>query len=202
MSSAPAAKIAHVNLMTDTIVANLSPDALRTVLRSMLAADDDHRHLTTTFQDHVQKYLQNDLKRATVPHLFSFSAGSTSPTPTPELTKLRKQILSLTGSGLAFESLRLLEEVVRQSHCLPFVDDDLLDILAGIDGELVQALTAAQKIISIKGGTQRISLDEGAVLHGVERRLHSYWESCNSQGVEFPFERGLIMLTGIRTLWK
>jgi len=198
------AKVAHVNLMTDTTIANLSPDALRTVLRSMLAADQDG-NLTSTLQYHVQKYLLTDLRRASVPILFS-NTSSASPTPTPELANLRKRILSVLGSGLAFESIALLAEVVRQSRNLSLNEssaegEELADALAAVDGDLVQALTAVKKVVTNNGERKRMPAAQKQVLLELQRDLEDCQRMSQARGAEFMFERGATMLAGVLSTW-
>ncbi|PGH33698.1 hypothetical protein GX50_03525 [[Emmonsia] crescens] len=215
-----AARVSHVNLMTDTVIANLSPDALRVILRSMLAADENGQ-FTHKLQHHVRKYLRHDLQRTSIPALFSVTDKSTSttssssssssssslpppsPTPTPELAKLRSRICSLLGSGLAFESLQLLAEVVRQSRGLEPNDktqegERLAQALAAVDGDLVQALTAVQKIAMINNwGKGDMPTAQRQVLLSVRADLVNCKERSEGMGAEFGFERGSMMLESI-----
>ncbi|KKZ62247.1 hypothetical protein EMCG_00414 [[Emmonsia] crescens] len=213
-----AARVSHVNLMTDTVIANLSPDALRVILRSMLAADENGQ-FTHKLQHHVRKYLRHDLQRTSIPALFSVTDKSTStpssssssssssppptPTPTPELAKLRSRICSLLGSGLAFESLQLLAEVVRQSRGLEPNDktlegERLAQALAAVDGDLVQALTAVQKIAMVNNwGKGDMPTAQRQVLLSVRADLVNCKERSEGMGAEFGFERGSMMLESI-----
>ncbi|EGC46674.1 conserved hypothetical protein [Histoplasma capsulatum var. duboisii H88] len=208
-----AARVSHVNLMTDTLITNLSPDALRVILRSMLAADENGQ-LTHKLQHHVQKYLRRDLQRTqrtSTPALFSVvdKSSSSFSTPTPELAKLRNRICTLLGSGLPFESLQLLAEVVRQS-CGLELDDTVLEgeslvlALAAVDGNLVQALTAVQKLAILhdwaNGGMPTAQRQ-------VLLRLRTDLENCREQsegvGGEFGFGRGSVMLESILSqMWE
>ncbi|PGG98387.1 hypothetical protein AJ79_08895 [Helicocarpus griseus UAMH5409] len=203
-ANGPAAKVSHVNLMTDTMIANLSPDALRVVLRSMLAADENGQ-LTNKLQHHVQKYLQHDLQKTSIPALFSATenSSSASSTPTPELAKLRSLSSSLLGSGLPFESLQLLAAVVRQSQGLSPNEispggRQLVAVLAAVDGDLVQALTAVQKIATISsGGKGRMSTDERQVLLSLRADLEDCKRQSEGKDAEFMFERGSTMLDSV-----
>ncbi|KAG5289081.1 hypothetical protein I7I48_08315 [Histoplasma ohiense] len=69
-----AARVSHVNLMTDTLITNLSPDALRVILRS-------NGQLTHNLQR---------TQRTSTPALFSVvdKSSSSFSIPTPELAKL------------------------------------------------------------------------------------------------------------------
>ncbi|KLJ07018.1 hypothetical protein EMPG_17493 [Blastomyces silverae] len=216
--SASAARVAHVNLMTDTVIANLNPDALRVILRSMLAADENGQ-LTHQLQHHVQKYLRHDLQRTSVPALFSVTDKSTStasasssssaqptPVPTPELAKLRGRICSLLGSGLAFESLQLLAEVVRQSRTLELngrtpEGERLAEVLAAVDGDLVQALTAVQKVVTANNwGKGEIPAARLQVLLNLRADLEDCRERSEGLGVEFGLGRGSMMLENILSM--
>ncbi|OAX79413.1 hypothetical protein ACJ72_06268 [Emergomyces africanus] len=227
------ARVSHVNLMTDTVIANLSPDALRVILRSMLAADENGQ-VTQKLQHHVQKYLRHDLQRTSIPALFTVvekststppssssssisSSSSSSPPPpsspssspppiqipTPELAKSRSRICSLLGSGLAFESMELLAEVVRQSP--GFKPDDgtlegeqLAQALAAVDGDIVQALTAVQKMAIVNNWRKENPLtNQRQVLLVFRSALEYCRRQSDGMGLEFPFERGSMMLESI-----
>lgn len=208
-----AARVSHVNLMTDTLITNLSPDALRVILRSMLAADENG-HFTHKLQHHVQKYLRHDLQRTqrtSTPALFSVvdKSSSSFSIPTPELAKLRNRICTLLGSGLPFESLQLLAEIVRQS-CGLELDDTVLEgeslvlALAAVDGDLVQALTAVQKLAILhdwaKGG---MPTAQRQVLLRLRTDLENCREQSEGMGGEFGFGRGSVMLESILSqMWE
>ncbi|KAI5358972.1 putative aldo/keto reductase, NADP-dependent oxidoreductase domain-containing protein [Septoria linicola] len=74
-SSKQESKMAHVNLMTDTIVANLSEHGLRSVLRAMLATDPS---ITKTLEQRTKIYLAKYWKDPTGPLFTSNGDGVTS----------------------------------------------------------------------------------------------------------------------------
>jgi hypothetical protein len=170
----------------------------------MLAADQDGK-LTCILQCHAQKYLLTELRRTSVPALFS-NTSSRSPIATPELANLRKRILSVLGSGLAFESILLLAEVVRQSRDLSLDEgtsegEELADTLAAVDGDLVQALTAVQKVVTKSGGKTNMSAAQKQALFDLQHRLEDCQRMSDARGAEFMFERGATMLAGILSTW-
>ncbi|KAI5307280.1 hypothetical protein KEM56_001091 [Ascosphaera pollenicola] len=189
-----AASLAHVNLMVDTTIANFEPNALRSIMRSMLASDkngDITRCLTTE----TQKFFRNSLQRTKSPQFFAktpLTPCSNSPTrswimPTPALTAYRKKGLAFLGCSLEFESLDIFAEIVDQANnalasepaTFPLTcavsstgfnyggdsnddpmnghdeNDELYDALVEVDSEIVQALTAVQKIVTGNGGMRQ-----------------------------------------------
>ncbi|KAK2802017.1 hypothetical protein FQN51_004927 [Onygenales sp. PD_10] len=199
-----AAKVSHVNLMTDTVIANLSPEALRVILRSMAAADDNGQ-FTHKLQHHVQKYLRHELERCSIAPLFSSHNGVDF--PTPALAQLRGRISSLFGSGLAFESLQLLRQIVCQSSELSPNENTpegarLVAVLAAIDGDLVQALTAVQKIVTINGMKREMSTSQRQVLLSLRADLADCQSKIDNRGGGFMFERGSTMLESVLSIWE
>ncbi|OJD18326.1 hypothetical protein AJ78_01639 [Emergomyces pasteurianus Ep9510] len=137
-----------------------------------MVAADENGQITQKLQHHALNYLRHDLQRTSISALFTVVEKPTKPTPTPAaaaatssssssssstqiptpgLAKSRSRICSLLGSGLAFESIELLAEVIRQSPGIEPNDqtlegEGLAQVLAAVDGDIVQALTAVQKI--------------------------------------------------------
>lgn len=116
-----AANLAHVNLMVDTVIANLEPNALRSIMRSMLASDKNG-DITRCLTAETQKLFRQSLQRTKLPQFFvktPLTPRSNSPTrswimPTPALAEYRKKNLAILGCGLAFESLDIFTAIVNQ----------------------------------------------------------------------------------------
>ncbi|KAI5282189.1 hypothetical protein KEM54_002904 [Ascosphaera aggregata] len=241
-TSSRAANLAHVNLMVDTIVANLEPCALRTVVRSMLASDKSGG-ITRSLITESQNHLRHKFQISKTPQYFAktpLTPCSGAPTrslviPTPALAEYRRRNLAILGCGLAFESLEIFTDIVNQtkdvlttettphSSAAAYVpeqaergcavsndnkyfysedehaeDDEFYEALVGVDHELVQALTAVQKIITGNGGRkQQINkVQESAVIQ-LQKALRECRVQCERVQREFPLERAEEMIDGI-----
>ncbi|KAG9228455.1 aldo/keto reductase-like protein [Amylocarpus encephaloides] len=180
------AKAAHTNMMTDCIMANLPPEVLRSVMRGTLGGNPN---ITAHFQSLVSTYLTNS-KPSSFPELFT----SSDLKPLPALYDLQSRYRCLMGCGRGFESLETLSEVVRQVRNLSWknLDDseDLVQSLATIDGDLVQAVTAVQKQLHTTTGARLLTDQEVNVIHELENVLDDCEDQAKVELVEFPFERG------------
>ena len=188
-------KVAHINLMTDTILLNMPPEGLRSIFRSILVADPS---LTTAFHAQSRKWLEKT-RPASMPQLFTSEASASSKkvvTPSSAFEGTQRRIRAMFGCGLGFESLELLSEIVVQVSELDFDGDSeegerLTDILATIDGDIVQAVTAAGKELLV-GNTKRcMNSSETAIQEGLLRTLEEARNKAEAKGLEFMFDRGL-----------
>ncbi|WEW57045.1 hypothetical protein PRK78_002504 [Emydomyces testavorans] len=194
-----AAKTSHVNLMTDTVIANLNAESLRAVIRSMLAGDQEGQ-LTHVFRTHAQTYLRRelDIKPLTV----SFGAGSIHKA-IEDLNRLRMRILAQLGCGLTFESLAIVAEIVRHSAALMrrrvdvAEEETLLYTLAAVDANLVQALTPIQQQSHCSLNPARLSDAQRRTLVELKQSLEECRRQSEDQGTEFVYERGTDMLDEI-----
>ncbi|RDW60089.1 hypothetical protein BP5796_11695 [Coleophoma crateriformis] len=190
-----AAKSAHINMMTDTIISSLPADGLRTVMRSILAADPT---FTTEFEFQAKRWLQKT-SSVSMPQLFTLSKDTTAKgtvTISPEFERTQKRIRAMMGCGLGFESLSLLGEIVSQAQDLDFDEEseegeELMDVLASVDGDIVQAVTSASKALLVGSGKREMSSDEVRIQEGILRTLEAAQKSAEARGMEFMFERGL-----------
>lgn len=193
MAPKASAKAAHVNMMTDTIIANLPPEGLRSVIRGLLGADI---HVTSNFHSLAAKYLLATQPEA-IPKLFLGSAEDFQ--PSPDFPDYQYRYRCLMGCGFGFESLKCLREVIRQVVSLSaddglLVDDFLSDVFAAIDGDLVQSVTAMQKELSSDCGRRPLSNDEVEAVQEMRSTLVSYMHKSRTNEDEFPFARGLSRL--------
>ncbi|OAT00353.1 hypothetical protein, variant [Blastomyces dermatitidis ER-3] len=138
---------------------------------------------------------------------FFFNTASSSPDAgIGETTRYEavRIVCSLLGSGLAFESQQLLAEVVRQSRALQlngrtFEGERLAEVLVAVDGDLVQALTAVQKVVTTNnwGKTGEIPAARLQILLSLRTDLKECRERNEGLGVGFGFGRGSMMLENI-----
>jgi hypothetical protein len=189
----PSAKAAHVNMMTDTIIANIPPEGLRSIMRGMLGGDPK---IVSSFHNLASTYLAST-RPAKIPALFTGSPNS--PEPTSSLSYIQSRYRCLMGCGYGFESMELLIEVLQQIHGLQWDEstregEDFMDTLAVVDGDLVQAVTAVQKTLLTPQGVKPMSIKDAKVVAGLKEALSSCQASASIGGQSFAFERGLSCL--------
>ena len=188
------AKAAHVNVMTDTIIANLPPEALRSVIRSLLGID---AKVTPAFHDLTLKYLSST-KPATTPVLFETSAAE-GPAATNQFYDFQARYRCLMGCGQAFETLEALSEAFTRFQslkltCVTNGGKKFRDVLASMDSDLVQAMTAVQKVLITSSGIRPMSSNEAEAMRNLRKVLVSCQSFAASTEVDFLFQRGLSRL--------
>ena len=187
------AKAAHVNMMTDCIIANLPPEGLRSIMRQLLGAD---AAITSNFYSLTSTYL-TDTRPIRTPELFTGTLKSTK--STAALQDVQSRYRCLMGCGHGFESVQLLSEVLQQVHSLRWnqsLTDNhgFVEVLAVIDGDIVQAVTAVQKSLLTSSGIRPMADDELKILSGLRESLDACRQSANLQQHDFSFERGFFAL--------
>lgn len=166
-----APKLAHVNMMTDTIVANLPPEVLRSIIRSLLASQPG---FTKAFEENTKAYFQ------------SSSLGYLDQISRTRLLAVQPRIRCMLGCGLCYESLPMLDLIVESANIV--ADDGRF--LQSIDADIVQAATAVQK-------APPVSKIEKNVLSQFYDTLTASFSEYSSKNKEFPFERGLIAVANL-----
>ncbi|KAH8691461.1 NADP-dependent oxidoreductase domain-containing protein [Talaromyces proteolyticus] len=174
-------KMSHVNMMTDTIVANLPPDALRSIIRSLLVSQPD---FTTVFEESTKSYLQSQIFK---PGRLADDEGRLS---RENIHNMQKRIRCMLGCGLCYQSLPLLGSIVKQATQFLTRDNENTMFVQSVDADIVQAATAVQKAITMMDGGQ-LSVDNVELLQTFYDNLVACLEESILQGAEFPFERGL-----------
>ncbi|KAI2447918.1 hypothetical protein LOY97_006872, partial [Ophidiomyces ophidiicola] len=118
----------------------------------------------------------------------------------------RRRILALLGCGLAVDSLALIADIVthaaalllRRQHDRKNDDDDdespLLDTLAAVDADLVQALTAVRTQQQQQQQHHPSDAQTMAALRDLQHCLAASHAAHRAQHCEFAFERGQDML--------
>lgn len=188
---------AHVNLMTDTVIANLSPDALRSVIRSILTTDPG---FTSTFEEHARKNLRKT-SPTSLGTLFEQDIA-TAWHVTTHFAVAQHRIRAMIGSGLAVDSLRHIKQVVDQVKTVCPAEgsshgDELENHITSVDGDIVQALTAIQKTLNQPSGQRELNLDEIQELDELFRSLVLCRERWEAEKQEFLFERSLGVIAGV-----
>jgi hypothetical protein len=185
----PAAKAAHVNMMTDTIITNMPLDGLRTIVRAILASQPQ---ITATFEQESRRYMQHAAE--------TYSNGATE-SSLEDTKKCQQTIRCMIGCGMCHESLRLLCELVLQAVALLKAEKssvettkEVHDLLAAIDGDMVQVATAVEKSMLSSAPGIADSLEMASKLHQTLRDLQS---PTKDLGIDFPYSRGLGAMAGL-----
>jgi len=192
-SAQSSAKAGHINMMDDTVIANLPAAGLRAVLRGLLGTDESFV-MTKNFQALAKRYLDASRPDA-IPPLFESNLE-----PTPAFGATRSRYCCLMGCGRGFESVELLTEVVQQVGAITAKQAELArgeesaEVVAIIDGDIVQVVTAVQKELTSSPSLRQKTEIETAALDKLRDALLACKEHAELNGREFPFERGLSRL--------
>jgi len=106
------AKTAHVNMMTDTIIANLPADALRSVIRVILTTEPS---VTSILEEQTRIYLKKTANQP-VDQLFQSTAEGVA--STSNFTWAQQRLRCAIGCGLVLDSFPILNKIVDESVSL------------------------------------------------------------------------------------
>ncbi|KAH8658967.1 NADP-dependent oxidoreductase domain-containing protein [Ilyonectria robusta] len=174
------ASTAHVNMMTDTIIANLPAEGLRAIMRSLLAS---HPEVTGAFERETRSYIQESALAALN------STGSV--VNMNNLKETQYIIRCMVGSGLCFQSLPLLSKLVVQGMDSELNSAESESFLASVDGDIVQTMTAVQKTLFVMKGVRKLSDDENVLLETLYLALVKCQTISREANREYPYVRGL-----------
>ena len=191
-------KAAHVNMMTDTVIANLPIDGLRSILRGLLGVDSK---VTPVFHELAAKYLENT-KPPSIPTLFEDT--TTGRQVLPAFYEWQSRYRCLMGCGDGFGTLYSLSEVIKQVGSLSWdassaEGQKFADTLASIDSDIVQAATAVQKQLLTSTGQRPMSKTEQEILKNLRGAILSCKRQSGTHGDEFAFQRGMSRLENLKT---
>ncbi|KPM42657.1 hypothetical protein AK830_g3887 [Neonectria ditissima] len=179
---------AHVNMMTDTVIANLPPDGLRTIIRCLLSSRPE---ITAAFEHETRTYIQE-----------SAGAVVNSTCPDPGLSKLKEAqhiIRCMLGCGLGFQSLPLLSKLVVQGVQTGLATNtvEVESFLAAVDGDIVQTMTAVQKALFVSTGVRKLSDDEMNLIETLYLALVKCQEVAQEKKQDYPYTRGLVATANV-----
>ncbi|KAF4985883.1 hypothetical protein FGRMN_11066 [Fusarium graminum] len=191
VSSTGNGNTAHVNMMTDTVIANLPPDGLRVIIRSLLTC---HPEITNSFEHETRQYL-GQIKAK--PSETSIDAPSVD-----ELKQTQQIIRCMLGSGLPFEAIPILSvTTVRGAELALEVHEnhrsELEVLLATLDGDLVQAMTAVKKTLFVNLGARALSDEESSTIVKLLASLKDCQKILLNTPIPFPYERGILTISNI-----
>jgi hypothetical protein len=164
-------------------------------MRSILVADP---RFTKQFEYQSLQWLRKT-SQVNKLELFISSKGAGKDMVSPDFDRTAKRIRAMIGCGLGFECLELLQEIVMQAGELEFDEkseegEALMDILAGVDGEIVQAVTSAGKELLVGTSKRGLTEKELSIRQNMLDALEMVQKKIESKGMEFMFERGLSVM--------
>lgn len=149
-------KAAHINMMTDTIIANMPLEGLQSTLRDLLG---NNPALSSQLNALTLQYLEAT-RPLDNPKLFDQNPPSY---PTPAFYEAQRRYRCYMGCGKGFEGAKGLQEVMNQVKMLHLsaigLGESTTDvrILAFVDSDLVQVATAIQKELHFTTGQRSMT---------------------------------------------
>ncbi|EAU37375.1 conserved hypothetical protein [Aspergillus terreus NIH2624] len=191
---------AHVNMMADTIIANLPVDGLRTVVRGILTSKSD---MVAVLEEQTKEYLRETAARfsnaVVIEQLPDGSFKTTS-----LFDELQQRIRCSIGCGMCYQTLPLLQAIVDQAAPITLRPDQtqpyrdtFLSKVASVDADIVQAMTAVQKTLFVAEGTRDLTDAERQPMEALLRSLVDCRAKWEGKQQTFVFERGLDAVNGI-----
>ncbi|SCV48509.1 related to protein priB [Fusarium fujikuroi] len=182
---------AHVNMMTDSVIANLPPDGLRVIIRSLLAS---HPDITASFEDATRQYLAQAQTRTSKSQLVALDVGG--------LEKTQRIARCMLGSGQAFDGVSILERLVIRGVQIALDSPEtekqrVNSLLASLDGDLVQAMTAVTKKLAVSSGARTLSPGEHDIIQALFESLAQCQRMLKDTGIDFPYGRGMLTTANI-----
>ncbi|KAI1023771.1 hypothetical protein LB504_004985 [Fusarium proliferatum] len=182
---------AHVNMMTDSVIANLPPDGLRVIIRSLLAS---HPNITASFEDATRQYLAQAQKKTSKSLIAGLDVGG--------LEKTQRIARCMLGSGQAFDGVSILDKLVVRGIQMaldsPETEKFRVDsLLASLDGDLVQAMTAVTKKLAVSSGARALSPKEQNIIQALFESLVQCQRMLKDTGIDFPYGRGMLTTANI-----
>ena len=179
--------------MTDTIIANLPAEALRSIIRAILTT---HPTATSVLEDQARKYLRITANEQ-FGELFKWTPQGIE--TTTNFTLIQQRIRSTIGCGLVLEALPLLTCVIEEFAAIEargpgLQEDDLERSIASLDGDIVQALTAVQKRLFSTEGSRNLDTDEETLLGKLLKALSQVQQNAVTVGRNPYFERSIPVL--------
>ncbi|KAF5643385.1 uncharacterized protein FTJAE_3185 [Fusarium tjaetaba] len=177
---------AHVNMMTDSVIANLPDDGLRVIIRSLLAS---HPNITTSFEDATRQYLAQTQTRSSKSQFATLDIAG--------LQRTQRIARCMLGSGQAFDGVSILDNLVVRGIQIGLESPEteqhtVASFLASLDGDLVQAMTAVTKKLAVSSGARVLSPTEHNVIQRLFESLAQCQEMLKGTSIDFPYDRGML----------
>lgn len=175
-------KTAHVNMMTDSIIRNMTAEGTRVIIRSLLAS---HPEITSTFEAETRSYIQGVALPKIQGHWQDLNLDMSS------LKATQKTARCMMGCGLCYESIALMGNLAVQGvRLLPNSVAGTEEFLASIDGDVVQLVTAIEKIL-LSAGRSTLLDEERKLLHSLHQALLDCEATTSENHFDYPYTRAL-----------
>ncbi|KAJ5794735.1 hypothetical protein N7457_001334 [Penicillium paradoxum] len=190
-STKPAAR--HVNVMADINIANLPIEGLRTIMRGILAERPD---CTPVFEEQARQYLGETVSRIAETTLFQQTADGSFQT-TASFEQIRKRICCMITSGLCYQAFPVLQGIVEQVSQIKLEtgQSGILDQIASVDGDIIQAITAVQQTLFSETGSRELAEKERQPLEALLKSITACKSAWEKNSLPFPFQRGFEAIT-------
>lgn len=192
-------KTAHVNMMTDTVIANLPPDGLKSVIRGILANAPE---VTSLFEEQTRSFLRKAKLESLEPiHTIEKTQELSL---SDSFLNAQSRVRCMLGCELCYDSLPIIRNMVDKLAELDwsqFTENQtkLLMGLETVDGDIVQAVTAVQKTLFNIHGSRKLREGERKPLEELLDSLTACRTKVVEAGRTFPFRRGLSSLADLLT---
>jgi hypothetical protein len=108
----------------------------------------------------------------------------------------------MLGSGQAFDGVSILDKLVIRGIQIaldsPETEKQRVDsLLASMDGDLVQAMTAVTKRLAVSSGARVFSSIEQNIVQRLLESLAQCQEMLKGTGIAFPYGRGMLTTANI-----
>ncbi|KAH9940484.1 uncharacterized protein BXZ73DRAFT_75572 [Epithele typhae] len=189
--------LGHVNLMVDTLIANVDETDLRAMVRGLLSASTPA--IASTFTDVARERLRRAAATALppprtlfaqVPETAGQDTGVETWAATPALRPVLRRTRAAYGAGIALDALGVLAAVVADATPSRWAPDSALEaLLAEIDADISQAVESAKQ----ECDAGRVDDPEApqATRAALLAALQAAEAAAAGWGGDFPFERGL-----------
>lgn len=188
-------KSAHVSTMTDAVIANMSLEGLRAIIRPILAAEP---RAITTFETEARKFMQlTSLPEDAV----LFTTDQTTPKPTAVFGDAQRRARCLVGCGMPFEGFKVLALMVRQAAPILRTADpmdealeEFFDVMAVIDGDMILTLTGLNYALWTPQGPRKMTESEKEKRTELREALLQCKTEAEAADTDFVFERAFDLL--------
>jgi hypothetical protein len=190
-------KMSHVNMMTDTIIANLPADGLRSVVRDVLASAPE---VTRIFEEQTRIFLRKTKTENL--ELIHRNESTQELSLSSSFLNAQSRVRCMLGCGLCYESLPVIKNMVDKlvEFDLPrstVNEIRLVSDLGTVDGDIVQVVTAVQKTLFNVDGTRELHESERKPLEDLLESLSACRTKFIEAGRICPFWRGFTSLLGL-----
>lgn len=192
-------KSAHVSTMTDAVIANMSLEGLRAIIRPLLAAEPK---AITVFETEARKFLRlTSLAEDAV----LFAAEEQQPAkPTPAFEEAQRRARCLVGCGMPFDAFKVLAQMVRQSTPVlkaadPMADawEEFFDLMAVVDGDIILTLTGLNYALWTPQGPRKMTDTERGQRAELREALLQCKTEAEAADTDFVYERSFELLEAV-----